>query len=291
MVSVIMPTRALPERAALLRRALESVLAQQCVHVAPIVVINGTAADPSLVRELRADRLLRVVALERADLPAALCAGRALVDTPFFAALDDDDLLLPGALAARVAAVEAEPGFDAVVSNGLRRDLRRDVLHLTDITRIERDPVGALPRSNWLLPGSWLCRSEKVGPWLFEGMPQYLECTYLALRLATRSRLQFLDEPTVIWHVDTPASVSRSRDYILGQVPALLRILELDMPAGVRTEFRAKLSYACHAIAYLHLTEGAVGKAWSWHLRSLREPRGWRHLPFTRKLLRPPPTT
>lgn len=287
-VSVLVPTRALTERVSLVRRALDSLHAQKRVRVTPIVILNGATQDASLVAELLADRRLRVTTLERADLPAALRAGRTLVDTPYFAELDDDDVLLPDALAARIAAIEEGSGFDAVVSNGIRRDAAGDVLHLTDVPRIERDPVRALTDSNWLLPGSWLCRTESVGSWLFDGMPPYLECTYLALQLATRCRLRFLDRATVVWNIGTPASVSRSRDYVLGQVPALLRILELDLPVAVRAEYRARLTDAYHASACAHLGEGALADAWRWHLRTLRGRGGWRHLPFTRKLLRPP---
>ena len=73
-VSVIVPTVA--SRAACVGRALDSVLAQKDVRVDPIVVANGPDCDPDLV------------------------------DSPYFAELGDDDLLLPGALAARMLGVE-----------------------------------------------------------------------------------------------------------------------------------------------------------------------------------------
>src|SRR5438128_751035 len=71
-VSIIVPTRALPRRRELLRRALESVLSQVEVRAVPVVVINGPDSDPAVVRELRADRRVRVIVLEKAGLSAAL---------------------------------------------------------------------------------------------------------------------------------------------------------------------------------------------------------------------------
>jgi glycosyltransferase involved in cell wall biosynthesis len=288
-VSVIVPTRALAGRAAVVRRSITSLLAQQDVTVAPIVVINGPDGDDALVRELHSDPRLRVVTLASADLPAALRAGREHVRTPFFAELDDDDELMPDALARRVAILESDASCDVVITNGYRQDRTTQCLHVEDAAAVIRDPLRALARQNWLLPGSWLCRTDRVGAALFDGMPRYLECTYLGLCFAMQYRMRFLDEPTVSWHMDSPLSVSASGDYVLGQVPALERILELDLPADVRQRYREELARACHGIARHYRAAGALRKSWDWHLRSLREPGGWRHIGFTRRLLRPRP--
>jgi len=284
---VIVPTRALAGRAAVLRRALDSVLAQRSVRVVPIVVINGPDGDAALVRELHADARLRIITLSSADLPAALRAGREQVETPYFAELDDDDVLLADALARRAEVLESDAECDVVITNGLRDDGTAQVVHVVDVAAVERDPLRALIRQNWLLPGSWMCRTDRVGAGLFGGMPRYLECTYLGLCFAMQFRMRFLAEPTVIWHTDSPLSVSASSDYILGQVPALERILEMDLPADVRQRYREELAPACNAIARQHAAAGSLREAWNWHVRSLREPGGWRHVGFTRQLFRP----
>jgi len=280
-----MPTLAHQTRDALLRRALDSVLEQQGARGVPVVVINGPGRDAALTRDILADRRLRVAILEQPDLPAALRAGRELVDTPFFAELDDDDVLLPGALATRVQALQQPPPCDVVVTNGFRRDAAGDTLIMADVPKVERNPLRALLKGNWLLPGSWLCRTDAVGPGIFDGMPKFAECTYLALQFAARYRIRFVERPTVVWNADTPESASKSRDYVLGRVAALRRILELDLPPDVRTGYRGAVAGAHHGIAALYLREGELQQAWRWHLRSLREPRGWRHLLFTRRLL------
>jgi hypothetical protein len=276
-----MPTRARRERTALLKRAIDSVLAQAAVRVVPLVMINGPNPDAALMQELRADRRLRVAALDDAHLPAALCAGRKMVDTEWFAELDDDDILLPGALATRLRALQESPGFDVVVTSGLKRAAGGDELNIDDVLALERDPLRAMLQRNWLLPGSWLCRADAAGPEFFDRMPRFLECTYLGLRFATDCRIRFLAEPTVVHHMDTPQAESKSRDYRFGQAAALRRLLELDLPADVRAELRTRVRRACHANARASLQEGSLTDAWSWHLQSLRERGGWRYLRYT----------
>ena len=286
-ISVIMPTRGLAQRAGLLRRALHSVLTQHGVRVTPIVVVNGPDHDPALVREIRGDPRVRVAVLETANLPAALRAGREMVDTPWFAELDDDDILLADALATRVQALCDRPDVDAAISNGLRRSAAGDVLSIRDVQNVDADPLRALVfgRSYWLLPGSWLCRTDTVGAEFFHHMPPFRECTYLAIRLASTRRLTFLQRPSVVWHADTPESESKSHPYAIAGAPAMRRILELDLPSDVRAALRNMFSRECHANAELYLRQGRLKNAWRWHLRSLRQPGGWRRLPYTRHLV------
>jgi hypothetical protein len=260
-------------------------MAQQAVHVVPLVIINGSRKDRALTEECRADRRLRVATLEDADLPAALRAGREMVDTPWFTELDDDDILLPEALSLRVRALKEQPEFDAVVTNGFTRDTAGDRLHINDFFSVARDPTRALLQANWLLPGSWLCRTDRVAADIFDGMPRFLECTYLALRLVIHHRTRFLDNPTVVYCVDTPLSESNSLDYRLGQPAGLRRLLDLDLPHDVRAQFRTRLRRACHANAEFYLGERSLTKAWHWHLESLQESGGWRYLPYTGRLL------
>jgi glycosyltransferase involved in cell wall biosynthesis len=284
-VTIIIPTLALAEREASLYGALESVLGQEKVRATPVVSINGTGRDPRLLARLRADPRIRVVEQDETGIPGALRAGREVVETAWFGTLDDDDFLLPGALLTRVRALTEHPECDTVVTNGYRRDATGDVMHVTDPDRVRRDPLGHLLETNWLLPGSWLSRASALGPQVFAEMPRFLECTYLAIRIALTRRLLFLDEPTVVWHAGRPGSQSWSRPHRLGQADALRPILDLPLPAAFRAGILRKFTEACHAVADLHLQERDLGEAWRWHLRSLRGSGGWRYLFYTRRLL------
>lgn len=286
-ISVLVPTLAVANRAAPIRRALASIRNQRGVRAVPIVVVNGPDRDPALVRELKADATLRVLELPEASIPAAFAAGRAAVDTATFSALDDDDVLLPDALQGRSAALEQTPHLEAVVSNGFRRDARGDTVHVTDTEAVRRRPLEALLRANWLLPGSWLCRTEALPPSFFAAMPRYLECTYLAVRLASGGRMLFLDEPTVAWYTDNPESASKSPGFQLGEVAGLREILKLSLPSDFRAGMERKVAEAAHSLASRRLSEGKRTEAWRWHLASLRERGGLRYLFYTRHLLLP----
>jgi glycosyltransferase involved in cell wall biosynthesis len=280
-VTVIIPTLALRERAELLERSIESVLTQQGVRATPLVVVNGSEQDGRIVDALRHDTRIRMVVTAKADLPGALRLGRSHVDTSWFAALDDDDVLLPGALLARTLALEERSDCVAVVTNGFRRDGSGDTLHRPGLAEVRSDPLRSMLKFNWLLPGSWLGRTAAFDDEVFQRMPRYLECTYLGIRLATTHRTCFLDAPTIAWSADSPRSVSKSREYQLGAAAALCRILELDLPVDVRHGFRKKLADARHTAAQLYLKEGDRRAAWQSHLRSLCGPASWRFLRLT----------
>lgn len=285
-VSVIVPTLGLEERVDLLDEALASIEEQTGVETVPIAVLNGTQACADVERRLREDGRIRFVRLEEADLPTALAAGRRAVRTPYFTALDDDDLLLPGALARRLSALEADPALDLVVADGFRRSGSDDRRNVGSRVDVDADPLRALLRQNWLLPGSWLARTERIGPELFDGMPRFLECTYLAVRFATQYRLRWLPEPGVVYRIGSPGAETSSRDYVLGQAAALRGILALELPADVRRAFERRVALAYHCASENARREGRRREAWRWHLASLKECGGWRHLAYTRHLLR-----
>jgi hypothetical protein len=285
-VTVIVPSRGLAERLDQLREAIESIATQRDVCATPLVVLNGSGVSPQVEAVLQGDRRVRVVKRVEASLPGAYVAGRQAVETPWFATLDDDDLLLPGALARRVDEMERRPEHAVVVTNGYRRDGGQDVLNIQPPLDVAADPLRALFKRNWLLPGSWLCRSTMVGPSLFEGMPRCLECTFLAARFASELRMVWIDEPTVIYNVGSPLAITRSREYVVGQMDALRTILALPLPDDVRRLLHSRVAAAYHDAADHDWRAGALRSAWQWHVASLQEPGGWRHITFTRHLLR-----
>jgi glycosyltransferase involved in cell wall biosynthesis len=272
-IAVLVPTLGSQARAASLRRALATILSQERVRARPIVVFNGPQIDKSLLDEIGRLPDVRISALPDANLPAALCEARRLVESDWLAALDDDDELLPSALARRVAILEARPECAAVVTNGIRRGRHGDELHLRPDDAIENAPMQAMLVKNWMLAGCWLCGSDALPESVFARMPRYLENTYLALALAGSVRIAFdLGEPTLIHNLDTRNSTSASADYRLGQEAALRRILELDLPPEVRREYERRLGAACWSAAAMHAQRGELSVAWRLVLRSLAYP-------------------
>jgi glycosyltransferase involved in cell wall biosynthesis len=284
-VSIIMPTLASRERAASLVRAIETAVSQQGARGIPLVVVNGDSGAPEVLEHLRRRGDIRLTFLEEANLPRALHAGRAMVDTPYFAVLDDDDELLPAALQTRVEVLDAASGADVVVTSGFVERSGRREINIGDFRRIQADPLRMLLVQHWLPPCAGLFRTRAVTTEFFEHIPRYREWTYLALRLALGLRISFAARPTFVHRLDTPGSLSKSKAYCLGGPPAIGRMLHLDLPTDVRAALRARLAGDLHGAATCELDDGNHGAAWRWHFKSLAQPSGWRYLPYARHLL------
>jgi glycosyltransferase involved in cell wall biosynthesis len=173
-VSVIIPTACRTERAAAIRRAIESVLTQENVDLELIVIVNGPTYDRHLRHELEANPALRVAYLPEPNLPAAIRHGRSMVTRPFFAFLDDDDEYLPGALETRAAEMLAHPRVDVVATNGFWGPDKSPYIKHTD--GVEVDPLKALLKGNWLGSCGGLFRSATV-------CQEYFRRTDTALRM------------------------------------------------------------------------------------------------------------
>jgi glycosyltransferase involved in cell wall biosynthesis len=284
-VSVIMPTAATADRAACLTRALDSVLSQQGVRLDVIVVANGPSSDPDLLATLARRRDIRLVRRHEAGLGPAISTGRDLVNAPCFAELDDDDVLLPGALTTRIERLRAEPTVDAVVTAGFLRAGGAESLNFPDIGRCAADPLRTLMDSMWLPPCAGLFRTATVPTAYFRAMPAYLEWTYLATVLSLERRIAFVQTPTFIYNEDTPGSLSKSREYVLHQPAAIKALLRLPVPPDVRRRLRHKYVAALHGASVTGLSLGRTSLAWKLHLQTVLHPQGWRYLPYTRHLL------
>jgi len=252
--------------------------------VDPIVVVNGPNCDPELLDALARRRNIRLVRRTEAGLGGAIAAGRELVDAPYFAELDDDDLLLPGALAARLERMDDDPSVDAVITSGYLRGNLGDVLNMANIAACADDPLRAAVDRMWLKPGAGLFRTASVPAAYFEAMPPYLEWTYLALRLALERRVAFLDAPTFVYSEDTPRSLSKSSEYVRRQPAAIRSLLRLPLPPDVRRAFWKRYVAALHGASVNGLGEGRKTEAWKWHLRTLLHLYGWRYVTYTRHL-------
>ena len=103
LVSVIIPTY---NRAALLREAVDSVLAQSYAPLELIVVDDGST--DATAASLRSVRGLRLVRQDHTGMPGqARNAGACVARGKYLAFLDSDDLWLPHKLAVQVAAAQA----------------------------------------------------------------------------------------------------------------------------------------------------------------------------------------
>jgi len=286
-VTIVIPTLATAERGPYLRKAIGSILAQAESRPIPLVVANGDRCDPEVLRWLEDNRAIRFLRVAPASMPNALYEGWKAVDTRFFGELDDDDELLPRALALRLAAFENSPDADVVVTNGIVRDEFGDSSAIADVAGVAANPLRSLMEAPWLLPGAALFQRERVDESVFSDIPPHLEWTYIALRLSLECAIMFLPEKTVLHRVGLPFSIDRSFAGMICKADSMRRLLDLDLPMDVRHAFERKTTDAYHGAAERCFEEGVTKDAWSWHLKSLFGRGGWRYLAYTRKLMLP----
>lgn len=284
-VSIIIPTTCERARWESLQRAIAGVLSQQGVEAQVIAVVNGKRYDAACLTALREKEGVTVLYRETGSAPLAQAAGREAVNTPFFAFLDDDDEYLPGALAVRLAPLLAEPNLDFVVTDGYRRRGGREERAIGDRGAITADPIGALCERNWMASCAGLFRTSTVTPRYFADPAPYMEWTYLAFRLTACLKMRWLATPTYRIH-DSPVSLSKTDAYLRSELDILQRVLALPLAPRARRAVRRKLGRACHAFAEKSRRHGSRSAAWRFHFDSLRQPGGWRYLPYSRKLLR-----
>jgi glycosyltransferase involved in cell wall biosynthesis len=285
--TVVIATAARPERAAALRRAIDSV----CTQVpAPevVVVVNGNTFDAALVEALKADPRIRCDYRELGSYPAAQRRGRELVRTAFFCFLDDDDELLPDSIALRLDRMAAPDYPDVVVGAGLRSVAGGDRPYAERMPVDGQDIMLELLRENWLASPSALFRSEAVTIDFFDGKTKYFEWTLLGFRLVNAGRrFAVFDRPVFRVH-NSEESLSKNPGGIVFAPVLLRQLLGLAASPTVRAELRTRLSSAHHACADHEWHQGHAALAWRHHLRSLVLPGGARYLLYTRHLLLPP---
>lgn len=196
-VDVVLPVR---NGGRLLRRAVDSVLAQGEVCVRVVVVDDGST--DRAVRRLPHDPRIVVVAGGGRGTPTALNTGLAECRAPYVARQDADDESLPGRLAVQVEHLEQNPGIGVVGTAFEVRVGRRTVGIVTP------NPAGMLEQ-NRLCAGSVMGRRsvlEAVGGY----RPIMAEDYDLGLRCAAVSGVSIL--PFVGYRYRLSAGMSTVRN-------------------------------------------------------------------------------
>jgi hypothetical protein len=265
--------------------AIDTVRQQQGVDASLLIVVNGDRFDRELLRSLERTPKVRVLNQDVANLILARRVAREHVQAEFFGLLDDDDVLLPGALRVRLDALENDPAADVAVTNGILVDGDNTSLWLQEIDAIRHDPLLALMHANWLASPSALFRTQSIPPEFFDVAIRSIDMTYLAFRLALEKKILFLEQPTYQTTI-SPNSISRSEEWQLTVLVDLENMLRFPLRPAVRRELRRKYAEEAHAISDLHFRRGRSALAWRYHLRSMSRPRdALRYALYTRRLL------
>ena len=284
-ISVIIPTTVEISRKHTLIQALDSVYQQPSVKAIPLLIANGERYDPELFAALKKRQDLRFVYIREGNLPQAIAIGRKMVDTPFFAFLDDDDCYLPNALSVRLAPALSDPSVDAVITTGyLSKGHTNRRLHIERIDQCQLDPLDAITQQNWLASCGGLYRSSSVGLEYFQDLPKYREWTAVAFRLAFHQKtLCFLSTPTYQIN-DSKTSLSKSEEYLLGGSQFIATMLTYRLPRQGSRRLQKKYANSLHEISDYYRLQGDLKKAWFYHLKCLTVSGGLKYWSYSRKL-------
>lgn len=283
-VTVVIPT--LAARGRPLERAIASIVAQEGITARPLVVVNGARAAPDILEALRADARIRLVQIPEAGVSAARLAGRKLVETDFFAFLDDDDELLPRGLARAVEALRLDSTLAAFIANGYRETGGVRSRCFDGFSDHTDDALMDLVRENWLSSAGGVYRSAAVTADILADLPDHLEMTLFAFRLAANHKIVRVDENAFIVHEDATGRASQTLQYHLKEPDVIRRMEALAKEPALAHALGLKRAAALHHCSGVCRQHGHYWRAWAFHLRSLFARRGWRYVPATRHLFR-----
>jgi glycosyltransferase involved in cell wall biosynthesis len=270
-LSVVVATRDRPQ---LLRRAVASILAQR--YDGPIEVIavfDQSEPDLDLV-QAGTERSVRVIRNTRTPgLPGGRNSGIAESDRDLIAFCDDDDLWLPGKVAAQVDMLEAHPELE-VVTTGLLVEYRERVVprvlereRITFSELVCNRVMEAHP-STYL---AWRSAVEAIGPVDEEIPGGYAEDWDWLLRAARRADVGAVTLPLVkvFWHASSYFSerwqmIADATDYLLAKHPEMS-----DDPIGLANVLGLK-SIALDALGRTGDGRDAARQALRLHRRSKR---------------------
>lgn len=274
--TIIIPTVCSNERAASLRRAIDSVLNQTEPNVDVLIVANGVCVNATLFDELTSHDRVKGLRLDQGDLPLAIARGVYANVSPFFGFLDDDDVLFPFAIEQRLKAMTSTTWVVAAPG----RIMETDGLRLPEKQWLSasHDPLSSLltGQGNWLDSCGGLYQAKHVTPPFFDDCFRYYEWSYWATKLAGEGEVRLLPTPDHSIAQDTPSSLSKSDQYKQAEYDLIQYWLgECDRQGIDRDAMKRKESECCHALSDLALQQNQKGKAIKWHLKSLKTGYGF----------------
>lgn len=271
-VGVVIPTRG--DRPEQLRAAARAVLTQDYPgRISLVIVVDG--GDPAAVAEQVADAVTpgaatnarhRVLVLPNAlsaGLPGARNTGISACDADLIAFCDDDDVWLPGKLAAQEQAIEDGAEF---VSCGI--EIEYGVRRVPRLAGSDTVTAADLVRSRMVMVHSSTFLFKRGALWVDESAPAgQNEDWDLALRAAKRHPIANVDRPLVRIRWGNSHYVACWADRIAGLEWMLARHPELAVdPRGAARVYGQ--------LAFHHAALGRRREAGRWALRTLAERIG-----------------
>ncbi len=223
-VSVIIPTY---NRAHVLPRAVDSVLAQTFQQIEILIIDDGSTDNTPEILEAYGDRLM-LLSQKNGGVSQARNVGIRAASGTFIAFLDSDDAWMPGKLERQVAALTAHPQLplchteEIWIRNGVRVNPKKKHRKRGGYIFPYCLPLCVISPSSTVLRRELL---DEVG--LFDERLPACEDYDLWLRIACTHEVAFLEEPLLIKYGGHDDQLSRTYWGIdRFRVQALVKLLE-----------------------------------------------------------------
>ena len=254
-ISVILPVH---NRAAVLRRAIQSVIDQELSDFELIVVDDGSTDESAQVAESFADRRVQLLRLPRnRGGNVARNEGIRAASSPLLAFLDSDDRYLPNKLAFVFGEFEKRPGLDLLVDSFIKvqppGSRKAEVIRRNPvITQREQFRAALFTRRLWkATPSITVKRDVALEAGLFDETLRRLQDFDFLIRVSELANCASTD--AVLWVKYWDANAISAQD---NMIPANVELVRRH-PEYLRTAaYRPGLAYALRLSAWRRLKRG-----------------------------------
>lgn len=266
-VSVIIPTY---NRAAMLKEAIESVLAQTYQDWELIVVDDGSTDEtPCLMDTYReADARIRCLKQHNQGLSSARNAGLRIAQGEFVAFLDDDDLWLPEKLRLQTMCMQEHPEFGLTYTRFYLLGGKQERLLLPrkpGTTFLQLVEANFIPVLTVMVRRTCL---EEVG--LFNERFRATQDYELWLRILRRHPIHFIDKPLACYRKHGSNMTAKLIPMLLEHIE-VLKMVQPDRRLGVTAFLKRKVIAIYHyKIARLFIEERDCRQASQHFFNALR---------------------
>lgn len=268
-VTVVMPTH---NRARLMQDTLRSVLAQVDVDLRVVVVDDGSSDDTPAVLAAVSSLGVRSFRHDQArGVSNARNTGLAMVDTPWVAFVDDDDLWSPDKLVAQLSSLQEDHGAQWSCTGSVVTDSSLSILRHERPPRVTDLDSHALKNNCIPAGGSGVLAATELVRQVGGFDPAYsnLADWDLWIRLALASRVTSVARPLVAYRVQASGmahGVQRTSD----ELDAIIEKYAAERTArGVSIDWGTWFRY----FARLHLRQGDQRAAARDYFRAARHGR------------------
>lgn len=248
-VSVVIPVY---NRADLLPRSIESVLAQTCPARETIVVDDGSG-DGSADVASRYDGAVRVIRQQNQGVAAARNAGIRAASGEWVAFLDADDALLPQAIASNLACATAHPEAGVIYGDAVVVDPegRTESLFLDGKPPAEGWVFDRLLNSGFINCSAVMVRRHALlEAGLFRAGMRHAEDYELWLRLARRCEFARVPGPIAIYYRQPSGLSLNHLGMARGEVSICEDLLRHPLTAGQRHSVRCRMARNLFDVAW-----------------------------------------